>query len=79
MLVQYLSPLIIFLSLTLLAITFPRIGGMAYALAGITSAFVLFDWGDTVAVQLVILPMLQLGYFIGMAVRSRATWWSRRK
>ena len=61
MFVQYLSPMIIFLSLTLVAIAYPRIGGVAYALVGITLGLVLFDWHDTVAMQLVILPMLLLG------------------
>jgi hypothetical protein len=44
MFIQYLSPMIIFLSLTLLAIAFPRIGGTAHALVGVTLALVLFDW-----------------------------------
>ena len=61
MFLQYLSPMIIFLSLTLLAIAFPRIGAMAHALVGIALASVLFDWNDAVAMQLVILPMLLLG------------------
>jgi hypothetical protein len=61
MFLQYLSPMIIFLSLTLLAIAYPRIGGVAHALVGITLAAVLFDSGDTVAIELVILPMLLLG------------------
>ena len=67
MFVQYLSPMILFLSLTLFAITFPRIGGMAHALGGFTLALVLFDWDDRVAMQLVILPMLLLGtlYWFG--------------
>ena len=61
MFLQYLSPMIIFLSLTLLAISFPRIGAAAHALVGITLALVLFGWDDKVAMQFVILPMLLLG------------------
>lgn len=61
MFLQYLSPMIIFLSLTLLAIASPRFGGIAHALVGITLALVLFGWDDTVAMQLIILPMLLLG------------------
>jgi hypothetical protein len=61
MFIQYLGPMIIFISLTLLAIAFPRIGGTTYALAGITLALVLFGWDNRVAMQLVILPMLLLG------------------
>lgn len=51
----------------MLAISFPRIGGTAYALVGITLALVLFGWDDTVAMQLIILPMLLLGilYWFG--------------
>ena len=77
MFLQYLSPMIIFLSLTLLAIVFPRIGGTAYALIGVTLALVLFDWTDTVAMQLVIFPMLLLGmlYWYGRPQpRCRAYW-----
>lgn len=61
MFLQYLSPMIIFLSLTLLAVGYPRIGGVVHALVGITLAVVLFDWNDRVAMQFVILPMLLLG------------------
>lgn len=72
MFIQYLSPMIIFLSLTLLAIAFPRIGGIAYGLVGITLALALFDWDDSVAMQLVILPMLLLGILYWYGRRSRA-------
>jgi hypothetical protein len=61
MFLQYLSPMLIFLSLTLLGIACPRIGGAAFALVGITLALVLFGWDDRVAMQLIILPMLVLG------------------
>ena len=77
MFLQYLSPMIIFISLTLLAIAFPRIGGTAYALGGITLALVLFDWDDRVAMQLVILPMLLLGilYWYGRPQPRRRAYW----
>jgi hypothetical protein len=77
MFLQYLSPMIIFLSLTLLAITFPRIGGTAYALVGITLALVLFGWDDRVAMQLVIVPMLLLGilYWHGRPQPRRRAYW----
>ena len=77
MFLQYLSPMIIFLSLTLLAIAFPRIGVLAYALVGITLALVLFGWDDTVAMQLVILPMLLLGilYWYGRPQPRRKAYW----
>jgi hypothetical protein len=50
---------------------------MAHALAGISLAWVLFDWEDRVAMQLVILPMLGLGalYWYGRPQpRRRARW-----
>ena len=67
MFIQYLSPMIIFVSLTLLAIAFPRVGGIVHALIGILLALLLFDWNDKVAMQLIILPMLLLGtlYWFG--------------
>ena len=77
MFIQYLSPMIIFLLLTLLAITFPRIGGTAYALVGIALALVLFGWNDRVATQLIILPMLLLGilYWYGRPQPRRWAFW----
>jgi hypothetical protein len=77
MFLQYLSPMIIFTSLTLLAIAFPRIGGITYALAGVTLALVLFDWKDRVAMQLVIFPMLLLGmlYWYGRPQPRRRAYW----
>ena len=77
MFLQYLSPMIIFLSLTLLAIGFPRAGGVAHALVGITLALVLFDWDDGVAMQFVILPMLLLGmlYWYGRPLPRRRAYW----
>ena len=78
MFIQYLGPMIIFISLTLLAIAFPRIGGTAYALVGITLALALFDWDDRVAMQLVILPMLLLGilYWYGRPQPRRRAYWA---
>lgn len=77
MFLQYLSPMIVFLSLSLLAIAFPRIGATAYALVGITLARVLFDWDDVVAMQLVILPMLLLAvlYWYGRPQPRRRAYW----
>ena len=77
MFVQYLSPMIIFLSLTLLAIAFPRLGAMAYALVGITLGLVLFGWENRVAMQLVILPMFLLGilYWYGRPQPRRRAYW----
>lgn len=77
MFIQYLSPMIIFLLLTLLAITFRRIGSVAYAVAGITLALTLFGWDDVVAMQFVILPMLLLGilYWYGRPEPRRRAYW----
>jgi hypothetical protein len=77
MFLQYLSPMIIFLSLTLLAIAFPRIGATAYALVGITLALVLFSWDDKVAMQLIIVPMFLLGvlYWYGRPQPRRRAYW----
>jgi hypothetical protein len=61
MFVQYLSPVIIFVSLTLLAIAFPRVGSVAHVLAGFLLSLLLFDLNDTVAMLFVIAPMLILG------------------
>ena len=67
MFIQYLSPLIIFLSLTLIGIHLPRVGGFAHALAGILLFLFLFDLKDQVAMIFVILPMILLGalYWFG--------------
>jgi hypothetical protein len=61
MFVQYLSPLIIFVSLTLLAIAFPRVGSLAHALAGILLSLLLFGLNNRAALLFIILPMLLLG------------------
>lgn len=63
MFLQYLSPVIIFMSLTALAIAFPRLGGVLHALVAITLFLVLFDLKDTVAMLFIIIPMLLLGTF----------------
>ena len=67
MFVQYLSPVIIFVSLTLLAIAFPRVGSVAHAFAGLLLSLLLFDLNDTVAMLFVVGPMLILGtlYWFG--------------
>lgn len=77
MFLQYLSPMIIFSSLTLLAITFPRIGGVVHALVGLALALILFDWNDRVAMQFVVFPMAVLGmlYWYGRPQpRNKAYW-----
>src|SRR5688572_32567812 len=43
MFVQYLSPVIIFVLLTLLAIAFPRVGSVAHGLGGLLLWLLLFD------------------------------------
>lgn len=67
LLIQYLSPMFIFVFLCLLGLTYPRIGGVVHALIGIVLASVLFDWEDAVAMQLIIIPMVLLGilYWLG--------------
>jgi hypothetical protein len=77
MFVQYLSPVIIFVSLTLLATRFPRVGGAIYALAGITLGLTLFSWSDRVAMQLVVLPLVLLGTlaWYGRAQPRRLAYW----
>ena len=61
MFIQYLSPMIIFVSLTMLAIRFPLIGSLAHVLAGLLLLLFLFDLSDHVAALFVMLPMLSLG------------------
>jgi hypothetical protein len=61
MFLQYLSPMIIFVSLTVLAIAFPRVGSLAHVLAGLLLLLFLFDLSDRVASLFVMLPMLLLG------------------
>ena len=61
MFVQYLSPVIIFVSLTVLAIAFPRVGSIAHVLVGLLLSLLLFDFSDTVAMLFVIGPMIILG------------------
>lgn len=65
--VQYLSPMIIFASLTGLAIAFPRVGSFAHVLTGFLLLLFLFDLSDRVASLFVMLPMLLLGiaYWFG--------------
>lgn len=77
MFIQYLSPMLIFLSLTLLSIACPRLGGAAFAIGGIALAVVLFDWDDRVAMQMVIVPMVLLGilYWYG---RPQPRHWAYR-
>jgi hypothetical protein len=67
MFVQYLSPAIIFVLLTLFAIAFPRLGSISFALAGIFLSLLLFDLNDRTAMLLVIGPMFLLGalYWFG--------------
>lgn len=63
MFLQYLSPMIIFVSLTALAVAFPRLGSVLHALVAITLFLVLFDLNDRVAMLFVITPMCLLGVF----------------
>ena len=76
MFVQYLSPVIIFVSLTLLAIAFPRIGSVAHVLAGLLLSLLLFDLKDRAAMLFVIGPMLILGtlYWFGRPQPRRAAY-----
>ncbi|HSE39045.1 MAG TPA: DUF1566 domain-containing protein [Blastocatellia bacterium] len=76
MFLQYLSPVIIFVSLTLLAIAFPRLGSIAHALVGLLLSLLLFDFNDAVAMLLVIAPMLLLGtlYWYGRPQPRRAAY-----
>jgi hypothetical protein len=76
MFVQYLSPMIIFVSLTLLAIAFPRVGSSAHVLAGLLLFLLLFDLNDRVAMLFVIGPMLILGtlYWFGRPQPRRAAY-----
>ena len=75
MFVQYLSPLIIFVSLSLLAIAFPRVGGFAHALIGLLLALLLFDLNDRVAMLFVIIPMLSLACSIGRSPTASPRGW----
>jgi hypothetical protein len=74
---QYLSPMIIFVLLTLLAIAFPRVGGAAHALIGLLLSLFLFDLEDRGAMLLVIAPMLLLGtlYWYGRPQPRRRAYW----
>lgn len=76
MFVQYLSPVIIFVSLTLLAIAFPRVGSVTHVLAGLLLSLLLFDLKDRVAMLFVIGPMLILGtlYWFGRPQPRRAAY-----
>lgn len=61
LLAQYLSPMLIFIVLSLLGVTYPQIGAILHLLVGGTLALLLFDWSDAVAMQLIIIPMALLG------------------
>lgn len=76
MFVQYLSPVIIFALLTLLAIAYPRVGGVAHVLAGLLLWLLLFDLDDRIAMLFVIAPMLILGtlYWYGRPQPRRAAY-----
>ena len=78
MFIQYLSPTIIFVSLTLLAIAFPRVGGIVHALVGLLLSQLLFDLDDRVAMLFIISPMLLLGilYWYGRPQPRRAAYLS---
>ena len=76
MFLQYLSPVIIFVSLTLLGIAFPRVGSVAHVLGGLILFLLLFDLNDTVAMLFIIAPMLMLGtlYWFGRPLPRRAAY-----
>jgi hypothetical protein len=76
MFIQYLGPMTVFVSLTLLSIAFPRVGASACALTGLALGLFLFGWDDWVPMQLVILPMLLLGllYWYGRPQPRRAAY-----
>lgn len=78
MFIQYLSPMIIFVLLSLLGLTYPRIGGIVHALIGIVLALILFDLNDAVAMQLIIIPMVLLGilYWFGRPQPLRLAYWT---
>ena len=67
MFLQYLSPMMIFVSLTLLSIAYPRSGGILHALIGIALALFLFGWDDFAPLVLIIVPLILLGicYWFG--------------
>ena len=67
MFVQFLGPMIIFLSLTLLSIAYPRVGGILHAFIGFALALFLFGWDDFAPMVLIIIPLILLGvcYWFG--------------
>jgi hypothetical protein len=66
MLVQYLSPMLVFLGVTLVSITWPRLGGALHAILALLVAGFFQAWTNTV-VFFLILPLLGIGllYWFG--------------
>jgi len=76
MFVQYLSPMLIFMVLTLVSIYWPRLGGGLCAIVALLAAW-FFDVLDNTAMLLLILPLVGLGalYWYGRAQpRKRAAY-----
>lgn len=69
MLVQYLSPMLAFMFLALVAHRYPRIGGVLHVVAG--ACIVLFVVKTPSAMTLILIPMVALGlmYFFSTSVR----------
>ncbi len=67
MLIQFLGPVIIFLALTTLSITYPRLGGILHSLIGIALGAFLFGWNHFAPMVLIIIPLILLGtcYWFG--------------
>lgn len=77
MFAQYLSPLLLFVFLSLVGIAFPRVGGAAHALAGIMLVLFLFGLNNRTAMMLIIAPMALLGtlYWFGRAQPRHTAYW----
>lgn len=72
MLVQYLSPMLIFIGLALLAICFPRVGSIAHAALGLLIPPLLKQFNSTVVV-FITLPLILLAalYWLGRSYSRR--------
>jgi hypothetical protein len=74
MLTQYLGPMLVFMSLTVLSIFSPRAGAVLHGLVGVL-AIVFFRAFSNAATFLIILPLFGLGlmYWFGRLQRRRTT------
>jgi hypothetical protein len=61
MFVQYLSPMLIFVGLALFSIRFPRAGGAAHALLGLSLPLLFFKRTNFTVVVFITLPLVLLG------------------